>query len=209
MSQKRIIGLTGGIATGKTTVANYLAQAYQLPVLDADIYAREAVDIGSPVLGRIIQRYGKDILLKDNDGSLNRSKLGKIIFRDKQERLWLEGEIHPYVRNCFVKGLQQYLNQPKVVLVIPLLIEAKMTDLVTEIWVVACSEEEQLRRLMERDAKGDSFPRLSSEESRARINTQIPLAKKIALADIVLDNNLNQEYLIQQIDVAVSQKANS
>ena len=202
MSQKRIIGLTGGIATGKTTVANYLAQAYQLPVLDADIYAREAVDIGSPVLGRIIQRYGKDILLKDNDGSLNRSKLGKIIFRDKQERLWLEGEIHPYVRNCFVKGLQQYLNQPKVVLVIPLLIEAKMTDLVTEIWVVACSEEKQLRRLIERD-------HLSSEESRARINTQLPLAKKIALADIVLDNNFNREYLIQQIDMAVSQKANS
>ena len=202
MSQKRIIGLTGGIATGKTTVANYLAQAYQLPVLDADIYAREAVEIGSPVLGRIVQRYGKDILLKDNDGSLNRSKLGKIIFRDKQERLWLEGEIHPYVRNCFVKGLQQYLNQPKVVLVIPLLIEAKMTDLVTEIWVVACSEEEQLRRLMERD-------HLSSEESRARINTQLPLAQKTALADIVLDNNLNREYLIQQIDVALNQKANS
>ncbi len=192
MSKRRIIGLTGGIATGKTTVANYLTQAYQLPILDADVYARDAVQIGSPVLEKIVQRYGDEIQL--NDGSLNRSKLGEIIFRNFKERLWLESQIHPYVKECFVKKLQD-LNQPTVVLVIPLLLEAKMTDLVTEIWVVTCSEEEQLQRLIQRD-------RLSTQDAQERINSQLPLKDKIAVADIVLNNTANQDYLRQQIDAA-------
>ena len=96
---KRIIGLTGGIATGKTTVANYLASAYNLPVFDADIYARDAVAVGSPILSAIAQRYSKEILLPD--GSLNREKLGTIIFAQPEERHWIESLIHPYVVERF------------------------------------------------------------------------------------------------------------
>ncbi|HEY9845127.1 MAG TPA: dephospho-CoA kinase, partial [Candidatus Caenarcaniphilales bacterium] len=92
---QRIIGLTGGIATGKTTVANYLASAYQFPILDADTYAREAVQPGSIVLQKIVERYGPAVLLPD--GTLNRAHLGNIIFQDSGERVWLETQIHPYV----------------------------------------------------------------------------------------------------------------
>ncbi|MGB3693511.1 MAG: dephospho-CoA kinase [Spirulinaceae cyanobacterium] len=191
MNQKRIIGLTGGIATGKTTVADYLAQAYKLPILDADLFAREAVQIGSPVLEKIFQRYGNKIQL--TDGRLNRSKLGEIVFSNPEERHWLEAQIHPYVRECFVEALK-YLSQPEVVLVIPLLLEANMMDLVTEIWVVICSEEEQLRRLVQRN-------RLSVKDSQERINSQLPLEEKIAIADVVLNNTGNRDYLLQQIDL--------
>src|SRR5579883_3477933 len=99
---KRIIGLTGGIATGKTTVANYLASAYDVPILDADIYARDAVSTGSPILDAIAQRYGEEILLEK--GKLNRQMLGEIIFNHPEERHWVEDLIHPYVRDRFLKA---------------------------------------------------------------------------------------------------------
>ena len=118
---KRLIGLTGGIATGKSTVANYLATTYNLPILDADIYAREAVSINSPILTQIAQRYGQEILLVD--GNLNRGKLGDIIFNQPQEREWVENIIHPYVKNLFLKTIEQS-SAPTLVLVIPLLFEA-------------------------------------------------------------------------------------
>ncbi|WP_017319036.1 dephospho-CoA kinase [Mastigocladopsis repens] len=191
---KRIIGLTGGIATGKTTVANYLASAYNLPILDGDIYAREAVAVGSPILQEIAQRYGKNILLAD--GNLNRQKLGEIIFNNQQERNWVEGLIHPYVRDRFLKEISLSPAQT-LVLVVPLLFEAQMTDLVTEIWVVSCSEEQQLQRLIQRN-------NLSQQQAQVRIKSQIPLAEKIARADVVLDNSFTLEGLLKQIDHAIN-----
>ena len=124
---KRIIGLTGGIATGKTTVANYLESAYNLPILDADIYARESVNVGSPIHKAIAERYGEQILLID--GSLNRQKLGEIIFNQPEERQWLESLIHPDVGDRFLKAIAASSAQI-LVLVIPLLFEARMTNLV-------------------------------------------------------------------------------
>ncbi|NDJ20157.1 dephospho-CoA kinase [Nostoc sp. B(2019)] len=190
---KRIIGLTGGIATGKTTVANYLASAYNLPILDADIYARDAVSTGSPILDAIAQRYGEQILLPD--ASLNRQKLGEIIFNHQDERNWIEGFIHPYVRDRFLKEIAQSPSQT-LVLVIPLLFEAGMTNLVTEIWVVRCSQEQQLQRLMQRN-------HLNREQAKARINSQLSLEEKVARADVVLDNSFTLEALLKQVDVAL------
>ena len=190
---KRIIGLTGGIGTGKTTVSNYLAHRYQLPVLDADIYAREAVQINSPVLSKIFERYGSGVQLPD--GSLNRKSLGNIVFTDPDERKWLEQQIHPYVRSRFESEVSTLVD-PRVVLVVPLLFEANMTDLVTEIWVVRCSPEQQLRRMMERD-------RLSLEEAIARLNSQLPLKEKVTRADVVLDNSFTPEALLKQVDLAL------
>jgi dephospho-CoA kinase len=189
---KRIIGLTGGIATGKTTVSNYLAHRYQLPVLDADIYAREAVQVGSPILSKICDRYGSGVQLPD--GTLNRKRLGEIVFSNPAQRQWLEQQIHPYVRDRFQSELNT-LVAPTVVLVVPLLFEAEMTDLATEIWVVSCSAEQQLRRMIERD-------RLSLEQAQARINSQLPLAEKVARADVVLDNSSTPEALLKQVDLA-------
>ncbi|NEO38870.1 MAG: dephospho-CoA kinase [Moorea sp. SIOASIH] len=194
MNQKRIIGLTGGIATGKTTVSNYLADTYRLPILDADIYAREAVQPDSPILKQIYQRYGLQV--QHSDSTLNRKRLGEIIFSNPAERQWLEQQIHPYVRDRFQSELDTIVA-PTVILVIPLLFEAKMTDLVTEIWVVSCSAEQQLRRIQKRD-------RISKEQAQARINSQLPLQQKIALADLVLDNSSTQEALIQQVSTALA-----
>lgn len=83
----RLIGITGGIGSGKTTVSNYLKEKYQLPIWDADIYARQAVEIGSPILNEILDRYGSDLVL--SDGNLNRPRLGEIVFNQAEERLSL------------------------------------------------------------------------------------------------------------------------
>ena len=192
-TRQRLIGLTGGIGTGKTTVSNYLANRYHLPVLDADIYAREAVQLGSPVLSKICDRYSLDVLLPD--GTLNRQRLGEIVFNNSTEREWLEQQIHPYVRDRFHSELNT-LDAPTVVLVVPLLFEAGMTDLVSEIWVVSCSSEQQIERMMERD-------RLSLEHAQARLNSQLPIQDKIARAHVVLDNSSTLDALLKQVDVAL------
>lgn len=193
-SARRLIGLTGGIGTGKSTVSHYLATNYRLPILDADIYAREAVQKGSSILNAIAQRYNSNILLPD--GTLNRQKLGQIIFHNLDERRWLEQQIHPYVRDRFVEEIDQ-LSHQTVVLVIPLLFEAKMTHLVTEIWVVYCSPQQQLQRLMQRDI-------LTLEQAQARINSQMSLEEKCDRADIILDNSSTQVALLQQVDLALA-----
>lgn len=190
---KRIIGLTGGIGTGKTTVSNYLADTYQLPILDADSYARDAVQPGSPVLNRIITRYGSDVKLADR--TLNRKRLGEIVFPNPKERQWLEQQIHPYVRDR-IKSQLNTLESETVVLVIPLLFEANMTDLVTEIWVVRCPQDQQIQRIQERD-------RLSLEQAQSRLDSQLPLAEKVARADVVLDNSSTRDSLLQQVDRAL------
>lgn len=192
-SKRRIIGLTGGISTGKTTVANYLATAYKLSILDADIYARDAVAVGTKVLKAIASRYSEQILLPDS--SLNRQQLGAIVFNNDSERQWLEGQIHPEVRDRFIWEIKQLSTSP-IVLVIPLLFEAQMTDLVTEIWVVYCPKQLQIQRLMERD-------RLTPAAAEARINSQMPIEEKCDRANVVLDNSSTLETLLQQVDAAI------
>jgi dephospho-CoA kinase len=197
MTQQRRIGLTGGIATGKTTVANYLATVHQLPLLDADRYAREAVQPGSEILQRIIDRYGP-ALLSDLEGHLDRQRLGNIVFNNPEERHWLEQQIHPYVEQCFVETVKALHDQPTLVLVIPLLFEAHLTHRVTETWVVTCDAEVQRQRLIQRD-------HLSPDQADARIHAQMPLSEKCALADVVIHNDRTIAELQQQADRALSQ----
>ncbi len=192
---RRIIGLTGGISTGKTTVSNYLAEKYNLPVLDADVYAREAVAIDSPILKDIFNRYGDKV--KFPDGSLNRSALGEIIFNDDSEKLWLESQIHPIVRDRFNTRLQELKNNT-IVLSIPLLFEANLTHLVTEIWVVYCDRYTQITRLQQRD-------RLELKQAESRIDSQLSLSTKVERADVVLDNDSDLNTLYQQIDRAIGE----
>lgn len=192
LGYRRIIGLTGGIGTGKSTVSHYLDTAYHLPILDADIYAREAVQKSSPILNAIAQRYGSEILQPDS--TLNRQKLGQIVFSNSDERRWLEQQIHPLVRDRLSEEINK-LTQQTAVLVVPLLFEARMTDLVTEIWVVYCSKQQQLERLMQRD-------NLTLEQAQARINSQMPIEEKCDRADVVLDNSSTLSALIKQVDAA-------
>lgn len=195
---RRLIGLTGGIATGKSTVSRYLADTYQLPILDADLYAREAVQANSPILLNIFKRYGDRVRLPD--GNLNRQQLGEIIFNNLEEKNWLESQIHPYVRNRFQSEIER-TDAQTIVLVIPLLFEAKMTDLTTETWLVYCSSQEQIRRLIERD-------KLSKEQAIARIQSQIPIEEKVAWADVILDNSSTLKNLFRQIDDAFCRSTN-
>lgn len=188
------IGLTGGIATGKTTVSQYLAQTYHFPIFDADRYAREAVEPDTVAWKAIVQRYGNGILARDRH--LNRQQLAEIIFNNASEKRWLEAQIHPYVRERARTEIQA-TQHPVVVLAIPLLFEAQMTDLVNAIWVVSCSPQQQLQRLLMRD-------RLSPEQARSRIDSQIPLPQKIAAADIAIENSSTLDTLFEQIDRAVA-----
>ena len=190
---RRIIGLTGGIATGKSSVAAYLESQYKLPILDADIYARDAVEPGSVALANIAQRYGSEILLAD--GNLDRKQLGNIIFNDASERAWLEGQIHPYVRERILSAQRQLTDS--MVVVVPLLFEAKMTDIVTEIWVVVCTDEQQCQRLMQRDS-------ISRSQAEARISSQMPLIEKAHQATVVIDNNSDLTHLHNQVDQAMN-----
>jgi dephospho-CoA kinase len=193
---QRLIGLTGGIATGKTTVSNYLRDRYGFPILDADVYAKEAVKIDSPIYENVIQRYGSSIQLESRE--LNRTKLGDIIFNDREEKTWLESQIHPYVRKRFQEVIKSLDNQI-IVLSIPLLIEANLTHLVSEIWVVYCDYQQQIQRLQQRN-------NLTKQQAIARIKNQLPLAEKIAKADVVLDNSSSLEFLYQQIDQFLNQR---
>jgi len=189
--KQRIIGITGGIATGKTTVSNYLHHIYDLPILDADLYARQA--LAGDRLAKLRDRYGK--LIFDDQGNLDRRKLGAIVFDSSLERQWLEQLIHPYVQECLISEANR-LSPSTVVMVIPLLFEAKMESLVTETWAITCDPQQQLQRLMNRN-------HLSESEALQRIASQMSQSEKIELADVVIVNSDNTEELFFQVDNAL------
>lgn len=189
--KQRIIGITGSIATGKTMVSNYLHDTYGLPILDADIYARQALT-GDRLL-KVTERYGKLIL--DEQGDIDRRKLGAIVFESASDLKWLEALIHPYVQECLISEAN-HLSPSTVVMVIPLLFEAKMEDLVTETWAIACDPQQQLERLMSRN-------KLSKMEAIQRISSQMSQSEKAELADVVITNSDNTEELFFQVDQAL------
>ncbi|MCX5939713.1 MAG: dephospho-CoA kinase [Cyanobium sp. LacPavin_0818_WC50_MAG_67_9] len=192
MKQRRI-GLTGGIATGKSSVARLLEQR-GLPLLDADGYAREALEPGSPGERAVRERYGAGVWAPS--GAIDRAALGQIVFAEPAERRWLEGLVHPIVRRRFEQGLQQHAHAATVVLMIPLLFEAGLESLCSEVWLVDCDETQQLQRLIARDG-------LSEEAARARMAAQWPLARKRALATVVIDNRGQPNALASQLEQAL------
>jgi len=182
---QRRIGLTGGIASGKSSVGRLLA-ARGLPVLDADVYAREALAPGSPGAQAVLARYG----------TLDRAALGRIVFADGAERRWLEQLVHPLVRARFATELERLEAAPVVVLMIPLLFEAGLEALCSEVWLVDCEESQQLARLMARNGFNEA-------DARARLTAQWPLARKRGLADVVIDNRGGQQQLEQAVERAL------
>lgn len=176
-----IIGLTGSIATGKSTVSRMLKQK-GYPIVDADEISRLVVEPGSPVLTSITETFGKEVLL--SDGSLNRDKLGNLIFNDKSNREKLNGIMHPAVRKEMIRQKEEWLEKGAntVIMDIPLLFESKLQSYVDKIIVVSATPQVQKERLMARNG-------YSSEEAEARINTQLSIANKEKGADAVIDNN--------------------
>ena len=180
---QRRIGLTGGIASGKSTVARWL-ERQGLPVLDADLFAREALAPGSPGAATVLAHFGETVRAQGSPSAaamIDRGALGQIVFHAPEQRRWLEEMVHPLVRQQFEAELTNLAAEPTVVLVIPLLFEAGLEGLCSEIWLVDCEPEQQLQRLMERD-------RLSQANAQARISAQWPLAQKRALAERVISN---------------------
>ncbi|MDD7759051.1 MAG: dephospho-CoA kinase [Aerococcus suis] len=189
----QIIGLTGGIASGKTTVSEYFKQR-QLPVIDADQVARDVVKPEQPALKEIVAIFGEKILTKD--GELNRSKLGQIIFNEPEVRQKVNDIMHPYILQKIksMLGMLSANGEPLVILDVPLLFEsASFYALCDETIVVWVPRETQLNRLKARNHYSD-------DEAEARIASQWPLDKKRLMADSVFDNSTTKESLYQQID---------
>ena len=196
-TRSRVIGLTGGIGAGKTTTAQYLASHHGLTVLDADFYAREAVALSSQGLQAIVERYGAEFLRLDQ--TLDRSRLAELIFQNPMERQWLESLIHPYVRDRLSSTAQSLGHESIIVMDIPLLFEAQMMDLVSEVWVVYCDPQQQISRLIARN-------HLAQQAAQARIKSQMSLREKCDRADVVLDNSGAVEALYAQVDQALQRK---
>ncbi|MBT9152602.1 MAG: Dephospho-CoA kinase [Firmicutes bacterium] len=185
-----LIGLTGGIGAGKTTVARMLAEI-GVAVVDADRVARELMKKGKSVYNEVVVHFGSSILCQD--GSIDRAKLGAIVFKDRAERIALEGFTHQAIWNdMWDKYLAlKAFGHCAVVFEVPLLIEAGLDSLVDEVWVVFCSYEKQLQRVMER-----GFTR---DEAMARIAAQMPLAEKVKKAHRVVDTDTSIEATKAQV----------
>ncbi len=191
-----IIGLTGGIATGKSTVTKYLQNNYHIKIYDADTYARDAVAPGQPAFAAIRERYGAEVLTPT--GELNRAWLGERVFGDVGERRWLESLIHPQVRRQYERIYAQTGHREAlVVFSIPLLFEAQMTDLVQQVWVVWCTTGQQQQRLMARQG-------LTPAQAQARVSAQLPLYLKMWWADHLLNNAGTYADLYRQIDILMA-----
>jgi dephospho-CoA kinase len=177
----RLLGLTGGIATGKSTAARFLAEA-GLPVIDADVLARRVVEPGTSAFREIAAAFGEGVVLPD--GHLDRAALGTRVFADREARDTLNAIVHPRVEKEARRELERIrAEDPDAIVVydVPLLFEAGLTARFDAVIVVYASRDEQLRRLMARD-------RISEEEARSRIASQMDIEEKARRADFVLDN---------------------
>ncbi|GAA0601031.1 dephospho-CoA kinase [Virgibacillus siamensis] len=187
-----VLGLTGSIATGKSTVSSMFAN-FGIPVVDADKIAREVVMPGKQAYKQIVEVFGKDVLF--DDLTLDRKKLGSIVFGDETKRNQLNDIVHPAVREKMAADRDGYLESGEtcVVLDIPLLFESKLTHFVDKTLAVVVDEDMQLKRLMDRDES-------TEQEAKQRIDSQIPISEKAKLADAVIDNNGTVEESFQQLE---------
>lgn len=188
MQQGKRIGLTGGIAAGKSTVSAYLRER-GIFVLDADAASRAVVEPGQPGLQLLTRRYGARIL--QADGSLDRKALGGIIFSSDQERVAVNALLHPLIREWMQGREAAYWAEAPGALVVwdvPLLVETGLHREMDEIWLVTARDALRVQRIMQRDG-------IAEAEAVARINSQMPQAQKLPIADVVLENNTTVEEL--------------
>lgn len=177
----RVVGLTGGIASGKSFVANILEKCGAV-VVDADLLAREVVAPGEPAYYAIVKEFGSAVV--SSDGVLDRTALGRIVFADVAARKALEKMTHPRIAERAARRIEDERRRgtPVLFYVVPLLIEAGIASMVDEIWLVFVGREVQLARLIKRDA-------ISCEEALRKIDAQMPLCEKAAYADVIIDNS--------------------
>ncbi len=192
-----IIGLTGSIGTGKSLIANRFRQL-NIPVVDADLIAREVVEPGKQAYNKIVEAFGRKILQLDN--RLDRKALGEIVFNDEGKRQDLNAIIHPAIRKEMLKQRDDFVQQGEkcVVLDIPLLYESGLTHYVDKVIVVTVDPKVQLNRILFRDNS-------TEQEAKRRISSQIPVAEKVKRADAVIDNNGSKAESYEQLDHILEQ----
>lgn len=187
-----VIGLTGGIGSGKTTIANLFAQ-YNIAIIDADIVAREVVAVGQPALAQIKAHFGEEILLKN--GELNRTLLREKVFSSKSgehqaEKVWLNNLLHPLIRQAIIEQINAAKSQ-YCLLVAPLLLENNLTYLVDRILVIDVDEQTQIKRTCHRDKN-------STEQVKNIIASQISRKERLQQADDIINNQTDIETEIKQ-----------
>jgi dephospho-CoA kinase len=186
-----LVGLTGGIGSGKSTVADLLA-ARGAVILDADAFARDAVRAGTDALASVIQRFGDGVV--GSEGELDRARLASVVFADREALADLEAIIHPEVRRMIADGIQSHLDTDDVVVLVnPLLIEMGTHRDCDVVVVVSALPETQVARSV---ARG-----MDEADARARLEAQLPLDERARAADVLLDNEGSIEELETEVDV--------
>ena len=189
MATRYRIGLTGGIASGKTTVANLFA-ALGVPIVDTDLLSREVVAPGSPLLAEVIGHFG--VAVRATDGSLNRQALREAIFADPAERQWLEALLHPAIRELTDRR-SDAATGPYVIVAIPLLVETQGASRFDRVLVVDCEPEVQVARLVARDG-------ISREQALRMLSAQAPREARLAVAQDVIRNDGDLANLRSQVE---------
>ena len=184
------VGLTGGIGSGKSEVARLLA-GHGAVVVDADALAREAVAPGTPGLASVVDEFGPDVMAED--GSLDRAKLGRLVFADEQKRAALEAIVHPYVGRRSAKLMAAAPPDAVVVYDVPLLVEKSLQDQYDVVVVVDADDDVRLHRLV--DGRG-----MADDDARARMASQASRAARLAVADRVLPNDGDLAALESEVD---------
>jgi len=172
------IALTGGIASGKSTVADLFAE-YGIPVIDTDVIARELVQPGMPALDEIRFAFGNDVV--DEEGKLDRKSMRKVVFSDPERRKELESILHPRIRDGVV-AQSEATNGPYQIIAVPLLVGSPIQQFMDRVLVVDCDEETQMRRLLARDAENE-------EQARRILASQASRQDRLAIADDVISND--------------------
>lgn len=189
----KILGLTGGIASGKSTVSNYLKEL-NIPIVDADIVARDVMRAGTPTVKKIAEQFGAEVLLEN--GEINRELLGQIIFTYPEKRKQLNDIVQDEIKKELLQAKKALLaaKPPLLVLDIPLLLEEGYETSVDEVMVVYVDKPTQKERLLKRN------PELSEEDALNRIYSQMPLEDKAKLADVLIDNNGTIKQTCKQVE---------
>ena len=196
-NKQRRIGLTGGIASGKSTIANYIKKYRDIPILDADQYSKELIKPKSNCYKKVLAYFGNQIIDENSpEKAINKRLLRKIIFEDEKDRAWIQNLLHPLIKEKMIEGCNEYKNYEIILLVVPLLFEARFEDICTEIWLVKCPREIQKKRLMSRN-------KLSENEAERIINLQLNFEDKSKFSDVILDNSDDKKVWINRIQKLV------
>ncbi|MGD9152783.1 MAG: dephospho-CoA kinase [Gammaproteobacteria bacterium] len=190
IQNKFVVGLTGGIGSGKSTVAKLFAKL-NIDIVDADEIAREIVQPPSELLNKIVIKFGEKFL--HGDGSLNRTKMREIIFNDLSAKKWLENLLHPVIYQHMYRQILA-VKSPYCIVIIPLLIESHIPYPIDRILVVDSTEEQQIKRIMQRD-------HASEQAVKDIIKTQATRAERLKIADDVIENTKDEKYLQEQVEI--------